>query len=88
MLKSIEISDNGVVFAIPANIKGVVLVGGSNASTIKLSDGAAGTDTVRISATAAAAITTPLMFTDLVKFGTAVYATITGTGAKAYVYYN
>ena len=88
MLKVIEVTSSSAIFAIPALIKAIVLVGGSDASTIKLSDGAAGTDPVKISATAAANITTPLMFTDLVKFGTAVYATISGTGAKAYVYYN
>jgi len=87
MLNVVEITATAAALTIPAFVKGVVLVGGSDASTIALSNGAAGTDPVKIRGTAAANITTPIMFTEAVKFGTAVYATLTGTGAKAYIYY-
>ena len=87
MLNAIEITATGAVLTIPAFIRKVVLVGGSDASTIALSDGTSGSDPVKIRGTAAANITTPIDFTKSVKYGTAVYATIAGTGAKAYVYY-
>lgn len=87
MLNCIEITATGAVFAAPTFISKVVLIGGSDASTLALSDGTSGSDPVKVRETAAANITTSLDFERGVKFGTAVYATLSGTGAKAYIYY-
>ena len=88
MTNAIEVVATGAVFTIPADIAGIVLVGGSDAASAILCDGAAGTDPAKIKATAAANITTPVLFSKSVKFKTAVYCTLTGTSAKVYVYYN
>jgi len=88
MTNAIEVLATGAVLTIPAAIAGIVLVGGTDAATVALSDGTAGTDTVKIRATAAANETIPVLFSGSVKFETAVYCTLSGTSAKVYVYYN
>ncbi len=87
-MRSIKTITNEAILSSPSYISAVLLVGGSAASTLTLNDSADGGGTDRIGLKAAANITVFLPFPGTgITFDTAVYSTITGSGAVAYIYF-
>lgn len=84
------VSSSAAVTAIPANVYAILLVGGSAATTLKLTNDADGNGTTVISAAAAVGTT---VFIDLsalgpIAFSSKCYATIAGTAGVAYIWYD
>ncbi len=85
---SIKTITNEAVISNPAWITSVILIASSAASTVTLNDSADASGTDRISVKVVANESKQFYFGDKgVRFDAAVYSTITGTDAVAYVYY-
>ncbi len=86
-MQSIKTITNEEIVSDPTFVTAVILIGGSAESTVTLDDSTDGTGTERISLKVAANVTRPVFLGDKgVRFNTAVYSTITGSGAVAFVY--
>lgn len=87
-MRSIKTITTEQLISNSAYISGVTLIGGSAVSTVTLNDSTDGTGTDRISLKVAANTTYHIPFGEKgIKFDTAVYSTITGSGAVAYIYF-
>ena len=86
-MKSIKTITNEAILNDPAYISSVVLIAGSAAATVTLNDSDDGTGTDRIAMKVIANDSKQFNFEKSVKFNTAVYSTITGASAVAYIYY-
>ena len=86
----IRIGSSAAIAAIPARVYGVMVVGGSAATTLKLYDAADGSGTPTIEFAAAIGTTVFVDLTEVgpVDFPTKLYAAIAGTGGIAYVWYD
>lgn len=85
-----RIATSAAVKATAAHVYGIQLIGGSAAATLKLTNDANGSGTGVVEAAAPIGATVFIDFTDLgpVAFSTALYATIAGTGAIAYIWWD
>lgn len=86
-----RIAASGAVTAIPTNVYKMVLVAGSGAAaTLKLFNNADGSGTQVIECAAVTGTTESLSFEDTgpVLFSSKLYATLSGTGAVAYLWYD
>lgn len=86
----IRVTESAALAAIPARVYGVMVVGGSAATTLKLYNAANGDGTQTIEFAAAIGTT---LFVDLtevgpVEFSAKLYAVLAGTGGIAYVWYD
>jgi len=84
------VSSSAAVTAIPANVYAILLVGGSAATTLKLTNDADGNGATVISV---ATDTGEATFIDLsnlgpIAFSAKCYATIAGTAGVAYIWYD
>lgn len=84
-----RVSASGAVASAAARVFGILLMGGSAASSLKLTDDANGSGTAVINVKA---LTNDATFFDFTPFGgiafaTAVYATLAGAAAEAYVWW-
>ncbi len=86
-MRSIKTTTNEAILSVPAYISSVVLIADSAAATVTLNDSADGSGTDRIALKVVANESKQFNFEKGVKFDTAVYSTITGNSAVAYVYY-
>lgn len=86
-MRSIKTITDEEIVSDPAYVTAVILIGGSDEATVTLDDSADGGGEDRIALKVAANTTKTVFLGDKgVTFDTAVYSTITGTGAVAYVY--
>ena len=87
-MRSIKTITNEALFNSSAYITGIVLVAGSAIATITLDDSDDGTGTGRVALKCPINDSRNIFLGDRgVKFISAVYSTISGSGAVAYIYY-
>lgn len=80
---------SGAVSAVPARVFGILLFGGSTASSVKLTNDAngAGTPILNVNIAIASSFFLDLSTIGPAAFDVACYATIAGTGAEVYIWW-
>jgi len=82
-----SITSSGSVFTGTSLVYAVVLVGGSDNSSVIIYDNSSAAGTVKIELKTLANDSKTVEFKKSVKFNTGLYGTLAGTGAKLYVYF-
>jgi len=84
-----RVAASAAITAVPGRVYGVVLFGGSAATSLKLTDDAdgAGTAVLNVNTLANTTVTVDLSQLGPVEFPTKIYATIAGTAGEAYIFW-
>lgn len=86
-IKTLQKASSAAIKTGPGYLYGVVLAGGSDASSVILYDNTAGSGTIVCKLVALTGTSAVALFPYPVPFSTGLYATIAGTGPSVNVYY-